>query len=521
MRSSDQVVLVTGGFVADGSGREPYRADVVVRSGRIAAVVAPGAAGDTTDAEVVDCTGRLVLPGFVDVHSHADGAVFAPDVQFALLRQGVTTVVAGQDGVSYAPGDGAYATEYFGGLLGRHPHYRGGGVGALLAGYDGRVPVRVASLVPHGTVRAEVLGRADRAPTPAELAAMADLVATGLAEGACGLSSGLDYVPGRFAGTEELAALCRPVAAAGRLYVTHMRGGYEDNAAAGVAEVREICLASGVRGHISHYHGPGAALVALLDEARAAGADLTFDAYPYRAGCTLLSMPVLPPDLLDRPVPDILAVLGDDGVRARLLASPVSRDWARRTTVAHAGTGEYAWAEGLTLTAAADRHGGDVQAFVLDLLIGSRLEATVVMHLPPGRSVDELALLVRDERHTVGSDGVYVGTHPHPRGWGSFARVLARHVRDRGDLTWGQAAVHLAARPAQRFGLATVGRIAPGRHADLVVLDPDRLDDPADYATPRTPARGIDDVLVAGVGVLAGGALTGAFPGGGLRAGAS
>ena len=171
--------------------------------------------------------------------------------------RGVTTVIVGQDGVSFAPGDGRYATEYFAALNGAHPYYAGGGVAALLAGYHGRTAVNVGYLVPHGTVRHEVMGSDDRAPTVAELARMRALIAEGLAEGALGLSTGLDYAPGLFADTVELADLARTVAAAGALYVTHMRGGYEGNAPAGIAEVSEIATSSGVSAHVSHLHGPG------------------------------------------------------------------------------------------------------------------------------------------------------------------------------------------------------------------------------------------------------------------------
>ena len=160
------------------------------------------------------------MPGFIDAHSHADAAVFSTDVQRGLLRQGVTTVIAGQDGVSYAPGDGAYATEYFGALNGRHPTYGGGGVAELLASYDEATPINVGYLVPAGTVRHEIRGYSAGSSTPAEIAAMCELVATGLEEGALGLSTGLDYVPNIHADTAELTALCRPVAAASGIYVT-------------------------------------------------------------------------------------------------------------------------------------------------------------------------------------------------------------------------------------------------------------------------------------------------------------
>lgn len=212
-------IVLRGGSVVDGTGSEPRAADIEISDGRIARI---GDIPAEPGGQVVDCTGRLVLPGFIDAHAHADGAVFDPDVQLALLRQGVTTVIGGQDGVSYAPGDGVWASRYFAAINGPHPSYRGGGIAGLLSGYDGTIPLNAAYLVPAGTVRHEVMGMDDGPADASQLARMQALVATGLAEGALGLSTGLDYVPGIFAGTDEIARLCEPVAAADALYVTHM-----------------------------------------------------------------------------------------------------------------------------------------------------------------------------------------------------------------------------------------------------------------------------------------------------------
>ncbi len=295
-------VLLRGGAVVGPDG--PVRADVLVRDGRIASV--GPAVRPPSDAVTVDCGERLVLPGFVDAHSHAGSRVFDEDVQETLLRQGVTTIVTGQDGVGPAPGDGTWADRYFAAIDGPHPRYRGGGTAALLSTYDGTTPVNVATLVPAGTVRHEVIGDEDRPATPDETARMRALVRTGLAEGAVGLASGLDYVPGVSADADELAALCAEVAAVDGLYVTHMRGGYEANVRTGLDEVAAIVRASGVRAHVSHLHGPVPTVLGALDDLAAAGVPLSFDAYPYSRGCTILSMLLLP-SALARPGSDDLA----------------------------------------------------------------------------------------------------------------------------------------------------------------------------------------------------------------------
>jgi N-acyl-D-amino-acid deacylase len=475
---------------------------------------------------VIDVTGRYLMPGFIDAHSHADAAVFSTDVQRGLLRQGVTTVIAGQDGVSYAPGDGAYATEYFGALNGRHPTYGGGGVAELLASYDEATPINVGYLVPAGTVRHEIRGYSAGSSTPAEIAAMCKLVATGLQEGALGLSTGLDYVPNIHADTAELIALCRPVAAASGIYVTHMRGGYEDDSQIGIDEASEIALATGVSVHVSHYHGPSDLLINLADGMASRGIDMSFDAYPYRKGCTLLAMPLLPPSLLSSPLAELVTTLRDPVVRASLLngwfpsldANPkMGPEWPDNLTLAHIAAPEYEWAHGLTVRTAASRVARDPASFTLELLAASSLEVSAVMKVLHQRPYDDLAKLFTHSSHVAGSDGIYLGAHPHPRAWGTFAKYLRLFTRERRDYNWAEAAVHLSGRAAQRFCLSDRGRLWPGYAADVAVVDPALVSDAADYDAPRTDAIGIDAVFVGGQQVLAGGQLTGATSGRGLR----
>jgi N-acyl-D-amino-acid deacylase len=520
---ADRRTVIRGGTVVDGSGRAPRVADVAIRGCTLEAVgVVPVEPGDTE----IDAGGRYLLPGFIDAHSHADGVVFSPEIQLALLRQGVTSVIGGQDGVSYAPGDGRYATEYFGAINGPHPTFRGGGVGDLLSTYDETTPINVGYLVPAGVVRHEVMGRAPGSPDTTQLAAMVALVQAGLDEGALGLSTGLDYVPDIFTDVSGLIALCRPVARAGGIYVTHMRGGYETNAPVGIAEVREIALSTGVSVHVSHYHGPAELLVELADGLAAAGVDMTFDTYPYRRSCTLLAMPVLPAHILDGANAEVASRLRDPVIRSALFekwfpslrANPdMGPDWPDNLTIAHVPAPEYDWAHGLTVRAAAERVGADPESFTLDLLAATDLEVSAVMKVRDQRSYDDLARLVTHPGQTVGSDGIYIGKNPHPRGWGTFAKFLRVFTRERGDVGWPEAAVHLSARPARRYGLTDRGLLRPGYVADLMLVDPERVADRADYDSPRSNAVGIDDVLVAGQLVLSDGQLTGATPGRGLR----
>ena len=514
-------LVMHGGTVVDSEGMR--RADVAIEGEAITEV---GEIPVGPDDRVIDCRGRYVLPGFVDTHSHADGLVEDESVQRSLLKQGVTTAIAGQDGVSFAPGDGAYASEYFAAINGAHPTYAGGGVAAYLAGVDGRSRVNFAYLVPAGTVRWEVCGRSKTPADAVQRAAMVDLVEEGMREGAVGLSTGLDYVPGLFASTDEIAALCAPVASVGGVYVTHMRGGYEANSAAGVEEIARISALSGARVHISHFHAQAHIVQDQLEALARSGVDATFDAYPYTRGCTLLGMPLLPPELSVLPADAVVEALEDPHERVRLRRewfpavernASLGPEWPSMITLAHIAAPGFAWAHGLTLEAAAAKAGTDPVEIALDLLAASRLQVNAVMAVRHEREVAELARIFSNPGHMGGSDGIFIGAHPHPRARGTFARYLREYVRETATWSWPEAVRHLSAAPAARFGLGRRGRVATGWTADLIVVDPETVRDTATYERPLGEAVGIDDVVVAGEPVLTGGALGGRTPGRGLR----
>ncbi|MEF3403598.1 N-acyl-D-amino-acid deacylase family protein [Agromyces sp. CCNWLW203] len=526
-------ILIRNVVVVDADGIGAAASDVLIDGERIARI-APARSGalESGAGRVIDGRGRLLMPGFIDAHAHADGALFDPEVQLALLRQGVTTVIGGQDGVGYPPGDGTYATEYFAAINGPHPSYRGGGVAAMLAAYDDATALNAGMLVPAGTVRFEVMGRSTDAASPAELDRMRTLVADGLGDGALGLSTGLDYVPGLFAGTDELAALAEPVAEAGAVYVSHMRGGYEANSAAGIAELAAIARASGARVHVSHFHAEPHLVTGLLAELDRDGVDATFDAYPYSRGCSILAMPILPASLTVREATEVIAELLDPAVREALReewfptiagSASLGPGWPSMLTLAHVAAPEYDWAHGLTIeqgaAEASARSGASIDAidFALDLLVAARLEVNVVMAVQVERSDAGLAEILSHPAAIAGSDGIFIGRWPHPRARGSFSRSLAMLVREQTVLGWADAAALVSARASARFGLGDRGAVREGYVADLVLVDPDIVGSTASYDEPLGLGVGIDDVLVAGVPVLAGGELTGATPGRGIR----
>ncbi|WP_168207353.1 N-acyl-D-amino-acid deacylase family protein [Microlunatus elymi] len=516
-------ILISGGTVVDPFDGQ-FIADVLVDGDRVVAIGRDLASARRPD-QTLDASGLLIMPGGIDAHSHTDARILDEDVQLALLRSGVTTVITGQDGVSFAPGDGRYAADYFGSLNGAHPSYRGDGVAGLLRGYDGRTRLNVGYLLPAGTIRYEVMGRESRRPSADELATMIAMVEAGLTDGALGLSSGLDYVPGTFADVDEFAALCAPVAATGGVFVSHIRG-YEENAGPGVAELVEICRRSGVAGHVSHFHARPELIKELLDRASGSGVELTWDAYPYFRGFTLLSMVLLPPELIMLGNAEATARLRDPAERERLTQGFEQRvhttenlgdGWADRVRIADAGTPGGVDLDGLTLAEAGDRRGLDPLQLGYQVLADSELMATTVMEIPKPRTDDQLARQFALPAACSGSDGIFLGGSPHPRGFGCLARMYGVFGRQRRDFDWPQLSMIGAGRAASRFGLGDRGRVRVGGSADLVLMDPERITDRADYAHPRRLSEGIDRVLVRGRLVLDGGELTDDLAGGSVR----
>ena len=512
--------VLHGGWVVDGTGGPPWRSDLGIKGERIAVI---GPLADTAALTRVDVGGRYLMPGFIDSHVHADASAATDQVQLAALRQGVTTLLIGQDGLSFAPASAdtiSQLNRYFGPVNGACPAELADGcsVADLLRFYDRAGALNVGYLAPAGTIRAEVMGYRPGRAQADEVRAMRVLVEQALADGALGLSTGLEYVPGRFADAAELSELCAPVAAAGAVYVTHMRG-YEADAWRGLAEVGAIGRLSGVAVHVSHLHGPANMITRLVARARTEGLDLTFDSYPYLRGSSILAMVALPPEVQSAGPDDTAARLTDPTVRRRLLRDwfPQVEDVLDRITLSYVGADRYDWAEGLSLRAAAERADTSAGELVCELVTASDTGAGCVFAQPPTNTEIDVRTLLRHEAQMVGSDAILLGRRPHPRGWGTFARVLGRHTRELGDLTWGQAALHLAGHPARRFGLTGRGLLRPGGFADVCVVDPASVTDLADYTHPRVPATGISDVLVNGQFVLRDAHLTGAKPGRGLR----
>jgi N-acyl-D-amino-acid deacylase len=516
-------LLITGGWVIDGTGAPPFRADVGVTGDRIAALGRLDTAEARTRLEVADLH---VAPGFIDAHVHGDLALLADPIHRPALLQGVTTYILGQDGSAFAPGSAAtvsYMRRYTAGFNGLYPDLPTAwtDVAGYLSQFDRKTALNVAYLVPNGNLRLEVIGHDPRPATDGELRAMQRLVEAALDAGAVGLSSGLDYIPSRYADTAELAALCAPLVPANAVYVTHMRG-YGRMAPAGMVEVCEIARTTGVAAHVSHYNGPAEILLPLIDAGRAQGLDLTFDSYPYLAGSTILGMVALPDWIQEGGITSTLERLSDTRNRDRL-----TREWFSRPlthplegiTLAMLANAEWRWAEGLKVEEAARQANLSICDFICDILLACDLAVGVIAHRGSDRTEADVASILRHPAHMAGSDGIFSGSKPHPRGWGAFARYLGHHTRERRDYTWGEAGIHLASHAARRFRLLDRGLLRPGFAADLAIYDPSTIADRSTYENGRIPAEGMKHVIVNGTPVLRDGQPTGATPGRALKRG--
>jgi N-acyl-D-amino-acid deacylase len=336
-------------------------------------------------------------------------------------------------------------------------------------------------------------------------------------QGAVGLSSGLDYIPSRYARTEELVALCRELAPFGGVYVTHMRRYDPDGVLDSMEEVLRIGREAGIGVHISHFNSRADLVLPHLDEARAAGVDVTYDLYCYLAGSTILAMMALPPEAQEGGIAATVARLGDPAVRRQLrdwFAQPrVPLETVRLSYVAAPSFRQY---ESRTLTEAAAAAGCEPGDFVCDVLSASNLAVgCVVPHRQ--RTKEDVRRLIGHPAMMAGSDGIFTGGFPHPRGCGCFARYLGHYVRDEPVWTLEQAVQHLSAHAARRFGLTDRGLLQPGMAADVVVFDPAAIADCSTYEKGRQLAVGVEHVLVNGELVLDAGRRTAALPGRGLK----
>ena len=498
----DYDLVIRGGTVFDGLGGPGRAMDVGITGGRVAAMGPSLSAG----REEIDARGLAVTPGFIDIHSHGDGNMDEDPRQESVVRQGITTIVVGQDGSSRAP----RARNRTGGA---EPGEESASSFAVAFDAIDRLQpsVNVASMIGLGSVRAAVVGEDDRPVTPAELLRMVALVESALQAGACGASTGLEYTPGAFAPLAELIALSEPLAARRLPYSTHMRN--EDDQLLDAID-ESIAVAKGAKCplQVAHLKTQGPRNWSKLDavftriaEARNSGIDAAFDRYPYIAYQTGLTN-LFPAWSRDGGTAAFLRRLDEPDASARIRAYAMEKaaligGWenvqvasaraAEDQPIVGKRLGEYARAQG-------------IDPYVLSVAMLKRNNANVGM-VGFAMSEENLDRILAHPQGMVCSDGGAYATDgptrrgsPHPRGAGSFPRVIARYVRERRALTLEQAIHKMTAQPAARVRLADRGRLGIGLPADVAVFDPAKIADTATYAEPFQYPVGITAVLVNG-----------------------
>lgn len=497
-------VIIKNGRVIDGSGNPWYKADVGIRDGRIVAI---GALDAGEGKRLLDAGGMIIAPGFIDGHTHSEGGLRRIPTADNFLFDGVTSIVTGNCGGSAVAID-SFFTEL------------------TIKG----ISVNVATLIGHNTVRREVMGSAQRDPSPDELAAMEALVAKGMRQGAIGLSTGLIYIPGTYAKTPEIVALARAAAQYNGIYASHIRNEGNDEQGgvfAAITEAIDVGRAANMPVEISHFKvsskrlwGQSKRTIGMIEKARAEGLDVTVDQYAYTASSTGLSV-LLPSWALADGDSAVKLRLSDPTMRKKIIEQMRHTivDRNGRMNISYAYVTRCEWDSTLNgknisqINRLWKRKGtlrNEIQT-VLDMV--EKGGAGMIYHT---MSEEDVQRIMKYPYSMVASDAgiIQFGSGvPHPRGYGNNARVLAEYVRKKNVLRLEEAIRKMTSFPAQRYRLTDRGLIRPGMWADIVVFDEKTVTDKATFQKPHAYSEGFAYVLVNGETVVDHGTHTGARPG--------
>jgi len=493
-------LVLRGGRVVDGTGSPWVRADVAIKGDTIAAI---GLRLDAPADRSVDASGLVVSPGFIDIHTHARRGIFDVPTADNYTRQGVTTIYEGPDGSSPLP------------------------IKAFLDRVAARrISPNFGTFVGQGSIREQVIGTVDRTATPAEIEKMRDLVRQGMRDGAVGLSTGLFYVPGIFTPTKEVIELAKVAAAMGGIHVSHMR-----NEAAGVLDSVRETIAIGELGglptQVTHHKiigprnwGQSVSSLELVRSARARGVDVTIDQYPYTASATGINA-LLPPWALEGGQAETVRRLKDPAQRARIKATIADnirfdRGGGDPKNIAVSSCGWDPSLAGKNLAVITRERGLEPtieNAAETTMFIVERGGASGIFHAIDERDLERIIVFPDTMIASDGEVPIFGKASPHPRSYGSFARVLAVYAREKGLLTLEEGVRKMTSLPAWRLGLHDRGILRPGMKADIAVFDAARVKDKATFENPHQYAEGFTHVIVNGEVIYEKGAMTPARPG--------
>ncbi len=524
-------IIIKDGLVVDGLGGAGRVADIGIAGDSIVRI---GKLSSSRGARVVPAAGMVVAPGFIDVHNHTDTGILVNPKAESDIRQGVTTLVAGQCGDSPFPFSDAMFEE---GAKQLRESYGLDLTWRDIRGFYARIDrsgtaLNFASCIGQGTVRAAAMGYGDGKPEPAQLELMKKLVADNMAGGAFGISTGLEYAPGGFSSTEELIEVCRAAASYKGMYATHIRD-EEDFVVEAVDEAIRIARESGLALQISHLktgyvrNWPKlGTILERIEAARAGGLDVFCDRYPYIASATGLDM-YFPLWAREGTTEVFLRRLRDPGLEEKLRAYVRTKEeemgsWDR-VLISGVRSEANKELEGKDILEASRKRSRPVYEFIRDLLEEEKGRVGIVQF---AMSEDNLKTLMAHPLVGIGSDGSALAPYgplsdgkPHPRSYGAFPRAFGKYVREEKLLPLEAMVRKLTSVPAARFGFTGRGVLKPGNFADIVVFDPDKIRDRATWAEPHQYPEGVPHVLVNGKLVIKDGEHTGALPGVALRKG--
>lgn len=516
-------LIIKNGTVIDGVRDKEYKADVGILGERISRI---GNLQKTPAETVLDAEGRYVSPGFIDIHTHTDTEILINPRAESKIRQGVTTELGGNCGSSPFP-----IKQPISDFMKREAEKNNISIDWTdLKGFQAAVmkkgtAVNHGSLIGQGSVRSTVMGDEQREPTEEEMGEMKKCVALAMEQGAFGLSSGLEYTPSGFAGTEELIELCRTAAGYGGFYATHLRS--EDKTVLeAVGEALHIAEEAGLPLQIAHFKAVGSTnwwklpkMFDMVERAAERELSVSFDRYPYIAFSTGLSI-IFPQWAQDGGMGMLLERLGDAGVRRSMKAETLKKvegyGW-EKIVISNLQKEENKRLIGMNIAQAAAEINADPFEFACDLIVG---EGRDVSHIGFGMDEETTESVLKHPLAMLGSDGSSLAPYgplgegkPHPRNYGTFPRFLGFYIRERKILPLPQAIKKITSMPAEKLGLGHRGSLKEGNYADVVVFDPDRIADTATFIDPHRYPVGIDYVIVNGTVVVYHGEHTGKTPG--------